>query len=111
MRVRRMVPPRLGAAAAAMLMVLGATGFLPGSAPPANGADGRLVLRGRVVLATGVDHLRYSTLHPLNAIHVARVKAGSNVTLRPVLSNDRVIGDSSRPGLEITSSMCRRVGA
>ena len=71
-----------------MVIVLGATGFLPGTSPAASGATGRLTLQGRAVLAPGVDHLRYSMTSPTNVVHVARVRAGANVTVRPVLSHD-----------------------
>ena len=111
MRVRRMAPPRLGAAVAACVIVLGMTGFLPGSSPSADGAPGRLRLEGRAVLAPGVDHLRYSTTSPTNVIHVARIKASADVSVRPVLSNNRVIGQTAASGLETTSSMCQRAGA
>ena len=110
MRVRRILPSRLGAVIAATLVVLGATGFLPGSAPEVQSAPANLVLEGRAGLGPGVDHLRYSTRYPLNQIHVLRVKAGANVSIRPVLSKNRVIGDRTSSGLETTSSMCRRVG-
>jgi hypothetical protein len=112
MRVRRMAPPRLGAAVvAAMVVLLGATGFLPGSAPAARSAPGSLVLQGRAILAPGVDHLRYSTQSPLNMIHVIRVKAAAGASIRPVLSGNRVIGSTTSSGLETTSSMCRRASA
>jgi hypothetical protein len=65
------------------------------------------MVAGRDTPADGVEHLVLTRTNPPVLAHVARIAAGAPVSLRAVLSNDRVAGDE--PGLETTSSMCARV--
>jgi hypothetical protein len=111
MRERRTGPPRRGAAVAAVVIVMVLSGVLPVAGPAARAASGRISLQGRAILAPGVDHLRYSMASPRNVIHAVRIKPGANVSVRPVLSNNRVLASGTIPGRETTSSMCRRAGA
>jgi hypothetical protein len=106
-----MAPSRLGAVVAAAMLVLGAVGVLPGASPPAEAATSRLVLEGRRTLGIGVVHSRYSLAIPKNIVHVAHIKAGAGYYVRPTLSGNRIVGTGTSPGLETTSSMCRRTGA
>ncbi len=57
--------------------------------------------------ADGVEHLTLTRTNPDVVVNVARITAGAPVSLRAVLSNDKVAGDD--PRLETTSSMCARV--
>jgi hypothetical protein len=58
-------------------------------------------------LAPGVEHLRFVRPQPPLVVNVARISQGAPVTLRAVLSNERLAG--SAPLLERTTSMCLRV--
>ncbi len=62
----------------------------------------------RSELLPGVVRYRLSGGTPPVVLNVARIAAGAPVSLRAVLSNDRI--GAPQPGLERTSAMCRRVG-
>lgn len=57
--------------------------------------------------ADGVEHLVLTRSNPPMLVNVAHITAGAPVSLRAVLSNDRVAEDG--PRLETTSRMCARV--
>lgn len=57
--------------------------------------------------AEGVEHFVLAKTDPPMVVNVARIAAGAPVSLRAVLSNDKVAGDE--PRLETTSRMCARV--
>jgi hypothetical protein len=57
--------------------------------------------------AEGVEHVILTRTDPKMVVNVARITAGAPVSLRAVLSNDRVAEDGAR--LETTSRMCARV--
>ena len=107
-----MHPPRHGhqwiAILVSTLCVVAVTLAVPGAAW---GADlpipaGYSVIT-RDAAADGVEHLVLGSTKPPMLVNVARITAGAPVSLRAVLSNDRVGGDE--PRLETTSSMCARV--
>jgi hypothetical protein len=62
---------------------------------------------GRETPAAGVEHVTLVRADPPLQVQVARLSPGAAVSLRAVLSNDRVAGPD--PQLERTSSMCARV--
>ena len=80
-------------------------------APAASAAEAALPagfrLVSRVELSAGVEHLQLERAEPPVTVDVARLAPDAPVSLRAVLSNDRVAGPP--PGLERTSSMCLRV--
>jgi hypothetical protein len=57
--------------------------------------------------AEGVEHFVLTRTAPPMVVNIARIAAGAPVSLRAVLSNDKVSGDE--PRLETTSQMCARV--
>lgn len=65
-----------------------------------------LHVESRTELAPGVEHLRLTGEEPPLVVNVARITPDAPVTLRAVLSNERVAGTTP---LERTSSMCARV--
>ena len=107
-----MHPPRLGhrrsAVLASTLCAVALTLAVPGAAW---GADLPIPAGYGVITrdapAHGVEHLVLGSTNPPMLVNVARITAGAQVSLRAVLSNDRVAGDE--PRLETTSSMCVRV--
>lgn len=78
-------------------------------APPASAvpAPEGYEVSSRVEVAPGVEHLELRRAFPAAVVHVARIAPGAAVSLRAVLSNERVAEDG--PRLERTSSMCARV--
>ena len=100
--------PRLGRVALACGVVLSwVTGIAP---PPA--AAGTAVPPGYTVASSvspgaGVVHVHLTRANPPVSVHVAHISPGAPVSLRAVLSNERVAGPA--PLLETTSSMCARV--
>ncbi|MEW6476407.1 MAG: phosphodiester glycosidase family protein [Actinomycetota bacterium] len=107
-----MHPPRLGPR---WLVALGAAlgvGAPMFAVPRAAGAAELPIPSGYTVVkrdmaAEGVEHLVLSRKQPPLLVNVARITAGAPVSLRAVLSNDRVAEDGAR--LETTSRMCARV--
>jgi hypothetical protein len=107
-----MHPPRhghpwlriLGAALGAVVLTLAVPGAAHADDLP---VPGGWTVTGRDAPAPGVEHLVLSRSNPPMVANVARISAGAPVSLRAVLSNDRVAGDA--PRLETTSSMCARV--
>lgn len=108
-----MCPPRLGsrrlAALGAALGVVALTVGLP--AAEAAAAEGRIppgfTVASREMPADGVEHVVLAKKAPPVLVNVARIAPGAPVSLRAVLSNDRVAEDG--PRLETTSRMCARV--
>ena len=107
-----MRPPRLGhrcfAVFASTLGVVALTLAAPGAAW---GAELPIPPGYRVITrdapAGGVEHLVLGSADPPRLVNIARMTAGAPVSLRAVLSNEKVAGDE--PRLETTSSMCARV--
>ena len=108
-----MRPPRLGQRRLAALgAALGAVALVLGlPAGPAYAAGGPIPAGFAVVSqetpANGVEHVVLTRTDPPVLVNVARIRAGAPVSLRAVLSNDRVAEDG--PRLETTSRMCARV--
>jgi hypothetical protein len=108
-----MRPPRLGSRRLAALGVaLGAVALtlvLPaGSAWAAElPIPVGYTITARNTPADGVEHLVLKRSNPPMLVNVAHITAGAPVSLRAVLSNDRVAEDG--PRLETTSRMCARV--
>ncbi|MGH9002391.1 MAG: phosphodiester glycosidase family protein, partial [Acidimicrobiia bacterium] len=79
--------------------------------PPAHADEPALPaglhVEATTTLSPGVEHVRLTRAEPPLVVNVARVAPDAPVTLRAVLSNERVAGDA--PLLERTSSMCARV--
>jgi hypothetical protein len=95
----------------AIVAALGAIG-LTVAVPGAAQAEGGPIPAGYTVTeretpAQGVEHLVLTRTNPPVVAHVARIAAGAPVSLRAVLSNDRVAEED--PRLETTSRMCARV--
>lgn len=95
----------------AIVAALGAIG-LTVAAPGAAQAEGGPIPAGYTVTqretpAQGVEHLVLTRTNPPVVAQVARIAAGAPVSLRAVLSNDRVAEED--PRLETTSRMCARV--
>jgi Phosphodiester glycosidase len=107
-----MCPPRLGhrwlAAFGAALGVVALTLAVPGAAWGAElPIPAGYTVTSRDTPAEGVEHVVLSRSNPPMLVNVARIAAGAPVSLRAVLSNDRVAGED--PRLETTSRMCARV--
>ncbi len=108
-----MHPPRLGqrrlAALGAALGVVALTLALPaGSAWAAElSVPAGFTVASRATPAEGVEHVVLTRTDPPMVVNVAHISAGAPVSLRAVLSNDRVAEDG--PRLETTSGMCARV--
>ena len=109
-----MRPPRHGhrwlAALASALGAVALTFALPGpawAADPPIPAGFTVTARDRA--AEGVEHIVLTKTDPPMVVNVARIAAGAPVSLRAVLSNDRVAGNGDEPRLETTSRMCARV--
>ena len=79
----------------------------PGTAGAETVAPAGFTVTTRETLAPGLEHVVLVRADPPLQVHVARISAGAAVSLRAVLSNDRVAGPD--PQLERTSSMCARV--
>jgi hypothetical protein len=90
---------------------LGAIGLafaVPGVAQAAGGPiPAGYTVTHREAPAEGVEHLVLNRTNPPVVAHVARIAPGAPVSLRAVLSNDKVAEDGAR--LETTSRMCARV--
>ena len=108
-----MRPPRLGhrrlAALGAALGVAALIIAVPGGAawaaePP---VPAGFTVASRETPVDGVEHVLLTRQDPPLLVNVARIRAGAPVSLRAVLSNDRVAEDG--PRLETTSRMCARV--
>jgi hypothetical protein len=107
-----MRPPRLGTRGFGILTTaLGAvvlTLAVPGVARAADlPVPAGYMVAGHDSPAEGVEHVLLTRANPPMAVNVARIAAGAPVSLRAVLSNDRVAEDG--PRLETTSRMCARV--
>jgi hypothetical protein len=107
-----MRPPRPGhrwlAATSAALGVVALTFAGPGAAWAAESPiPSGYTVTAREMPAEGVEHVVLSRKEPPVLVNVARIRAGAPVSLRAVLSNDRVAEDGAR--LETTSRMCARV--
>ena len=107
-----MRPPRPGdrwfAVVASTLCVVAVTLVAPGAARAAGlSVPPGYSLITRDVPAGGVEHLVLGRADPPMLVNIARITAGAPVSLRAVLSNEKVAGDE--PRLETTSSMCVRV--
>ena len=77
------------------------------AASAAPGLPAGIEVATTTTLSPGVEHIRLTRVEPPLVVNVARVAPDATVTLRAVLSNERVAGAS--PLLERTSSMCTRV--
>jgi hypothetical protein len=100
----RIWPRAIGAALGAISLTV--------AAPGAAQAEGGPIPAGYTVTrqetpAQGVEHLVLTRTDPPVVAQVARIAAGAPVSLRAVLSNDRVAEED--PRLETTSRMCARV--
>jgi hypothetical protein len=108
-----MHPPRLGhrwlAALGAALGVVALTLAVPaGSAWAAElPIPAGFTVTSRATPAEGVEHVVLTRSDPPMLVNVAHIAAGAPVSLRAVLSNERVAEDGAR--LETTSRMCARV--
>ena len=95
----------LGAVLAAAALTLGLPG---GVAWAASGPiPAGFTVASQETPAAGVEHIVLTKKDPATLVNVARIRAGAPVSLRAVLSNDRVAEDG--PRLETTSRMCARV--
>lgn len=91
-----------------MLGAIGLTFAVPGVARAEDGkVPAGYTVTHRDTPAQGVEHLVLRRSNPPVVAHVARIAAGAPVSLRAVLSNERVAG--GEPRLETTSRMCARV--
>jgi Phosphodiester glycosidase len=79
----------------------------PGTAGAQTVAPAGFTATVRETPAAGVEHVGLVRADPPLQVHVARISPGAAVSLRAVLSNDRVAGPD--PQLERTSAMCARV--
>lgn len=108
MRPPRLSPRRLAALGAALGVVALTLGLQTGTALAAGGPlPAGFTVASRETPAQGVEHLVLTKQDPPMLVNVARISAGAPVSLRAVLSNDRVAEDG--PRLEATSRMCARV--
>ena len=106
-----MHPPRRGhRSLAATIAAFGAVALTLAVPAPARAAElpvpAGYTVRSRDLPADGVEHLVLYRQEPPMLVNVARITAGAPVSLRAVLSNDRVAEDGAR--LETTSRMCAR---
>ncbi len=107
-----MRPPRHGHRwLAALAAAFGAVALTIAQPSAAWGADPPTPLGFTVTArdraAEGVEHVVLTKTDPPMVVNVARIATGAPVSLRAVLSNDRVAEDG--PRLETTSRMCARV--